>query len=180
MSNKLIEKKKFPAPTAEDQDRIDGAAALQLHFDAFNLLSDGVYAGNADQVRALVARINAVPDRLKASLCYQQQPATEEQMVEHLMVLVKSFPDRQGEDARIMGRALAEEVGRMRPSIGALEAACGHLRRTVARPLYIADVVQAIAEHEGKFDRWINALDRLDAQRSMLAEKLAALKPKVT
>lgn len=179
MDNSLTNREQFPVPTEPDQDRLDGAKALQLHYDAFNLLYDGIYAGNESVAHRIVDRIdNFQPDldSVRAGLSAQQRAATKRELVECLAVLVRSFPDRQGEDATVFGRALAEEAGRLRPSIGGLHAACGELRRTLKRPLYIADLVEALTGAEAATERWVRGIEKLPGQRELILQRLVAVK----
>lgn len=73
-------------------------------------------------------------------------PATKRDLANHLGVLVKSFPNAGRDNAEIYGRMLLEDVGAQQPSVGAVEAACRHLRRTSTFLPTIAEVLNALGE----------------------------------
>src|SRR5229473_3185304 len=81
----------------------------------------------------LLAEIDTVlpeAERLLARMEKLSAPASKTQLANHLAVLLKSFPNAGKDDAEVFGRMLCEDVGAQQPSVGGIEAACRHLRRT--------------------------------------------------
>jgi hypothetical protein len=74
------------------------------------------------------------------------RPATEKEMAERLLLLVKAFPNVSTSDGEVYGATLINDVAATEPAIGDLEEACRYLRRTLKFLPTIAEVLDALYE----------------------------------
>jgi hypothetical protein len=72
-------------------------------------------------------------------------PATKLQIAKCLALLVKSFPNAGSADAEVYGGMLLQDVVAAKPTIGDLEEACRHIRRTSRFLPTIAEVLETLA-----------------------------------
>jgi hypothetical protein len=99
-------------------------------------------------------------------------PASKTQLANHLAVLLKSFPNAGKDDAEVFGRMLCEDVGAQHPTVGGIEAACRHLRRTSRFIPTISEVLAALAEAEESQRKTIVVLSSFPTQRERLALRI--------
>jgi hypothetical protein len=111
-------------------------------------------------------------ERLKMRTAEATRPATRDEIATHVAALIACYP---GNRDPLYGRMLCEDVGAAQPSIGALEAACRHLRRTVKFAPAIAEMVEALTEAEKRLKNaayWIEHLpDQLTKARELLERR---------
>jgi hypothetical protein len=99
-------------------------------------------------------------------------PATHDDVAFQLAALVAAYPNSRADE--LFGRLIVSDVGASEPSVGALDAGCRHLRRTLKFPPAISEVCQAVESAADMFKRAIRHLDEMprlisDA-RKMIAE----------
>jgi hypothetical protein len=70
--------------------------------------------------------------------------ATEQEIADRLTLLLRAFPNVTLADAEVYGAALLADVIDVHPTIGEMDAASRHLRRTRKFLPRIADVLEAI------------------------------------
>jgi hypothetical protein len=109
-----------------------------LHYSARKLLFHAVTAAEQS-----LATVNLDP--FVAQLVALSEPATLEDISDHVALTIASFPNAKPANPEVFGRMLVEEVQESRPSIGALEAACRFVRRIHRFCPTIAEVVKALA-----------------------------------
>jgi hypothetical protein len=123
--------------------------------------------GMREELPGAIARAERLLGRdLRTALEAALAPATHDDVADALESLVGAFPNSKAD--ALFGRLLVADVGALRPSRGALDAACRRLRRTFKFLPAIAEICDAI-DHAEKYT-YRNALDYLEK----LPRKLAA------
>lgn len=105
--------------------------------------------GEFNSAATYLAALDAILPEAQAVLNDLQQlgrPASMLEIGKQLAILVKCYPNAGSADGEIYGRMLIEDVAAMQPSIGDIDAACRHLRRTSKFTPAISEVLEAIAE----------------------------------
>ena len=147
----------LPGPTSSEQSEASlqrfsmlasqvEAIHRDLHYRAGWLSADDKKTV-ADAERLLKIGFHTVIEVGRAAI----RKATAIEINQHLAVLVGCMAG-QKLDMRLYSAALVEDVGALQPSIGALEAACRHLRRTCTFVPTIAECLQAIRDRQKAFD----------------------------
>jgi hypothetical protein len=111
---------------------------------------------------------NEIED-LRSRIAKATRAATREEIVQHVGMLVACYPSNRDP---LYGRMLCEDIGAAEPSIGALEAACRHLRRT----LKFAPAISEVLEELKKAAERLSAANVLDRFTEELREAKAELK----
>jgi hypothetical protein len=111
-------------------------------------------------------------EKLRTKFDALRKPASKVQIANHLGLLVKSFPNVGKGDIEIYGKILPHDVAAQRPTVGAIEAACRHLRRTARFIPTIAEVISALSDAEGAQRDLTRVLEDLPHHRSRLADRI--------
>jgi hypothetical protein len=108
--------------------------------------------------------------------------ASKKQLVEHLGLLVASFPPSKatGLEMEVFTRMLFEDVGALRPTVMALEIACRKLRRTMKFTPAICEVREAVIEAEKTVSKYGEAVRRLPESLRKAEEGLLSYRNEVT
>jgi hypothetical protein len=151
----------------------EDATALERRF--FDAISGSNKTGKSHCHHRLAVVEEYLPevDGLRSRFEVLMAPATKKDLATHLAVLVKSFPNTGKDNAEIYGRMLLEDVGAQRPTLGALEAACHHLRRTNNFLPVIAEVLAALKDASKQIDGLQKFLTgRLPYQRKIALQEI--------
>lgn len=106
--------------------------------------------------------------QIEASL----RPAAEKEIAAGLALLLKAFPNVGKDDGAAFGRLLLEDVISQKPSVGALEAGCAHVRRTSRFLPSIAEVLEAVQTAQNSLGVVLERLADVDEMRNRLESSL--------
>jgi hypothetical protein len=135
----------LPKVRAQEQTFRDASTIIERWHRA---QSEGGRHGRNEHLIATIDELTPAVDKLCTQLAKLNEPATKRDIANHLAVLLKSFPNAGKDNAEVFGRMLVEDVAAMLPTIGGLEAACRHLRRTNRFIPVIAEVLTALEAAE--------------------------------
>src|SRR6266851_3245419 len=133
----------LPRARAEEQTFRDASALIERWQRAHSEVYDRGQSRHEHLV-TVVDELMPAADKLCARLAKLSKLATKIEIANHLALLLKSFPNAGKDDATVFGRMLCEDVAAQQPTIGGLEAACRHLRRTNRFIPVIAEVLEAL------------------------------------
>jgi hypothetical protein len=100
------------------------------------------------------------------------RPATPEQVLEQLALLIGAFPASNTPDPMVYSRMMLNEVIAAGPSVLALTAACSELRRTRQWPPPTADVLKTIREEEARWQYRFRCASEILGAHAKALEKL--------
>ena len=115
-----------------------------------------------DPLATLETFIESKSDRALAYLAKSSRPATRREISEHIAMLLVCLPGAK-DDAEEFAKALTLDVASQHPSIGALEAACRRLRRTLHFRPKIVEMLEALAEAEQRISYARKTIEELPA-----------------
>jgi hypothetical protein len=167
----------LPSARAEEQTFRDASALIERWQRAHGERS-GRGQSHYEHLVAVIDEITPASDKLCAKLRKLSKPATNIEIAKHLALLLKSFPNAGKDNAEMFGRMLCEDVAAQQPTIGGLEAACRHLRRTSRFIPVIAEVLTALAGAEASQRQIIEKLYYLPGHRQKLLGYIAYEKAK--
>jgi hypothetical protein len=113
----------------------------------------------AETVKRAKEVLTAAPPEARRALRVACEPASLGEVGERIAALIHSIP--QGEPEARYSAALTMDVGSLRPSRGALEAACRRLRATAMYRPKIPEVLAAVREAALVYEAAVRAIDEL-------------------
>jgi hypothetical protein len=119
-----------------------------------------------DRVAILKAQIDGLREsgsleNILSHVAKLRERATRREIKQELGLLAASFPNAARADTTLFGRILEAEVAIMRPSRGALAAACRELRKTCRFTPTVAEVLEALGREETTFTVRLGDIDAL-------------------
>jgi hypothetical protein len=126
-----------------------------------------------EEVVKVIDEILPAAGELGPTLETLKKPATKLEIAKHLAILVQSFPNVGKNNAEVFGRMLVEDTAAQQPTVGGLESACRHIRRTNRFIPAIAEFLTALAEAEASQRQIIKAIFTLPEQRRRLLDRIA-------
>jgi len=113
----------------------------------------------AESVERAKRALAAATPEARSAIRLACQPATVGEVCQRIDGLIQSMP--QSEPADGYSAALTMDVGGLRPSRGALEAACRRLRTTAMFRPKIPEVLEAVREAGLMYEAALRAVDQL-------------------
>jgi hypothetical protein len=162
----------LPRAQAGEQTFRDASALIE-RWQRGHSEAGGRGLSHYEHLIAVIDEITPASDKLCAKLRKLSKPATKIEIANHLALLLKSFPNAGKDNAEVFGRMLCEDIGAQQPTIGGLEAACRHLRRTNRFIPVIAEVLTALAEAEASQRQIIRTLSSFPEHRQKLLARIA-------
>lgn len=100
-------------------------------------------------------------ERLRDLVAERRRPATKVEIAKLVTLLVASKANTARVDGELYIRMLIEDIGAQAPSVGALDDACRHLRRTLKWLPECSEVLDALRAAESRLRSATWLLDRL-------------------